>query len=105
MLRGESFEEAAIRHCRKSSLIVSNLRSLGVYPVRFRSRHDITVCMAAKLKSGVPEPTREMMRYRWYGRDEIDRISPIGGNYKKMLQHWRLSPNPVNQTSAILETD
>jgi hypothetical protein len=56
--------------------------------------------VAAELKSGVPKPTQEMMRYRWYGSDEIEKISPIGGNYKNMLQHWRLSLNAVNEMSV-----
>ena len=92
---GETFEETAIRNCLNSSLHVSNLSSLGVFPVRFQTRHDITMCIAAELQSGVPKPTPEMARYRWFRKNEIGRIRPIGGNYKRMLQHWR-SHNPAS---------
>jgi ADP-ribose pyrophosphatase YjhB (NUDIX family) len=85
---GETFEETALRNCLKSGLHVSDLSSLGVFPVRFRTRHDITMCIAAELLSGIPKPTPEMRRYRWYRMNEIERIDPIGGNYRRMLQHW-----------------
>lgn len=88
ILRGESLEAAASRHCMKSGLRVSELRQLGVYPVMFHSRHDITVCLAAKMTSGILKPTEEMTRYGWFRKNELDRISPVGRNYKTMLRHW-----------------
>jgi len=88
VLRGESFEEVAIRHCRESGLRISEVQQLGVYPVVFRSRHDITVCVTARMISGVPRPTKEMTRYRWFRNSLLGKISPIGGNYRKMLRQW-----------------
>lgn len=89
MLRGESFAETAIRHCLKSGLQIYNPRYIDVYPMKFPSRHDVTICMAGELKLGVPRPTKELTRYRWYNILEMDEINPIGGNYKKMLRDWR----------------
>jgi ADP-ribose pyrophosphatase YjhB (NUDIX family) len=88
ILRGESLEAAANRHCAKSGLGVTDLRLLGVFPVMFPSRHDITVSLSAEMTSGVLKATGEMTRYRWFGKSEVDEISPVGGNYIKMLRHW-----------------
>lgn len=88
ILRGESFQAAAVRHCLKSGLRISSVRELGVFPVVFSPRHDITVSLAARMRSGIPSPTKEMTRYKWFRKSELGRISPIGGNYKKMLRHW-----------------
>jgi ADP-ribose pyrophosphatase YjhB (NUDIX family) len=90
ILRGESFEAAAVRHCMKSGIRISNVRQLGVFPVVFRSRHDITISLAAKIRSGIPKPTREMTRYRWFKKSELSKISSVGENYNKMLRHWVL---------------
>ena len=89
MFRGETFTETAIRHCQKSGIQISTPRYIGTFPVKFPTRHDITMCMVGEMKSGIPKPTKELTRYRWYEIHEIDEISPIGGNYKKMLRHWK----------------
>jgi hypothetical protein len=47
------------------------------------------MCGAAEMKSGILKPTGEMARYRWYNAREIEQISPIGKNYRKMLGDWR----------------
>jgi ADP-ribose pyrophosphatase YjhB (NUDIX family) len=86
--RGESFSETVIRQCRESGLTVRKPYFLGVCPVKFSSRHDITICMAAQWKSGNPTSTNELSRYMWFEADEIDEIKPIGGNYRKMLRDW-----------------
>jgi hypothetical protein len=54
----------------------------------FRSRHDLTIGLAAELRSGNLKPTNEMTRYRWYKKDQIGTISLIGGNYKRILEAW-----------------
>jgi ADP-ribose pyrophosphatase YjhB (NUDIX family) len=92
ILRGESLRAAAVRHCLKSGLRISEVQFIGVYPVMFHSRHDITIGMAAVMRSGTLKPTQEMARYRWCMKDEVGRISPIGGNYKKMLEAWVRMP-------------
>ncbi len=89
MLYGESFIETAIRHCKDSDISISNPSYIGIFPVKFQSRHDITICMVADMKSGVPKATKELTRFKWYNIEEIDKISQIGNNYRKMLQHWR----------------
>jgi ADP-ribose pyrophosphatase YjhB (NUDIX family) len=88
IVRGESFAETAIRQCRESGLRVDRPHFVGVYPVRFPSRHDITICMAAQWKSGNPIPTTELSRYAWFEVNRINNINTVGGNYKKMLRDW-----------------
>jgi ADP-ribose pyrophosphatase YjhB (NUDIX family) len=88
ILRGESLEKAAARHCLKSGIGISDIRQLGVYPVMFGSRHDITISLAAQMRSGFLRPTKEMARYNWFKKNELSRISRIGGNYKRMLKQW-----------------
>ena len=90
MTRGESFAQTAMRQCRKSGLEIHIPRFVGVYPVKFPSRHDITICMAAKWKSGTPAPTSELSRYRWFERNRLRQIQPIGANYQKMLRDWQM---------------
>jgi len=48
MLRGESFIQTAMQQCAEIGLKIRDLRYLGLYPVRFPSRHDITAYMAAQ---------------------------------------------------------
>ena len=86
--RGESFSQTAIRQCRESGLTIHKPYFVGVYPVRLLSRHDIAICMAAEWRSGNPTPTPELSRYAWFEADRLDRIKPIGANYKKMLRDW-----------------
>jgi ADP-ribose pyrophosphatase YjhB (NUDIX family) len=87
--RGESFARTSICQCRESGVTIHEPHFLGTYPVIFSSRHDIVICMAAKWKSGDPSPTSELSRYEWFETDMIDKIKPIGANYKRMLQDWQ----------------
>lgn len=100
ILRGESLKATVIRHCLKSGLKVSGVQKLGVFPVMFRSRQDITISFAAELRSGTPKPTNEMARYRWYKKNQIGRIMPIGGNYKKMLEAWTRTERRKNTDAS-----
>jgi ADP-ribose pyrophosphatase YjhB (NUDIX family) len=88
ILHGESLGAAATRHCLKSGLRIAKVQYVGVYPVMFRSRHDITIGTAAELRSGNPRATSEMARYRWYEKDQVSEISPIGSNYRRILEGW-----------------
>ena len=100
MFRGESFIQTAMRQCAKSGLKIRNLRCIGLYPVRFPSRHDITACVVAQWESGTPVPTNEFSRYTWFGACEIREIRPIGANYRKMLQDWQGTSVPWSTTMA-----
>jgi len=86
--RGESFAQTAIRQCRESGLGIGEPQFVGVYPVKFPSRHDIAICMKAEWKSGNPVPTTELSRYAWFEANEVDKIRPIGPNYRRMLRDW-----------------
>lgn len=105
ILRGESLKAAAVRHSLKSGLKVFGVQLLGLYPVMFRSRHDLTIGLAAELRSGDPKQTHEMTRYRWWKKDQIGRISPIGGNYKKILEAWKRTERRKNADAFTNRTD
>jgi len=92
MFRGKSFAETAFRHCRESGLEISKPEFIGVFPVRFPSRHDIAICMAAKWRSGSPKPTGEIARYKWFEPDALEDIRTIGANYTRMLKRWKSEP-------------
>jgi len=89
MTRGESFAQTAIRHCRKSGIEIHKPCFVGVYPIKFPSRHDITVCLSAKWKSGSPVSTIELSRYRLFEINRLHEIRPIGTNYQRMLRDWK----------------
>ena len=99
MIRGESFAETSARHCKKSGLEVQSVRFLGVYPVKFPSRHDITMCMTAQWKKGTPLANDEFSRYRWFKNREVRDIRPVGANYRKMLKDWQ-AMNAINRRSG-----
>jgi len=89
MWYGETFAETSIRNCRESGLEICRPRYLGIFPIKFpQGRHDLTVCMTARYVSGEPRPTRELSKYRWITRSEIDEVHLAGGNYLKMLRAW-----------------
>lgn len=89
IFRGESFIQTATRQCKLSGIIVHKPYFIGVYPVIFPSRHDVTVCMAAEWKSGNLKSTGELSRYRWFKINQINEIKHLGSNYRKMLMDWR----------------
>ncbi len=89
---GESFAQTATRQCTESGLKIHKTKFVGVYPVKFPTRHDIAICMAAEWKHGNPKPTRELSRYEWFEPNKIDNIPHVGGNYKKMVKDcWKRS--------------
>ena len=88
MIRGETFVQTAVRQCRKSRLEIAAPRFVGVYPVKFPSRHDVTICLAARWKSGNPVVTTELSRYKWFETNKLVMTRSIGTNYKKMLIDW-----------------
>ena len=90
MARGESFAQTAIRQCRKSGLRIHTPHFIGVYPVKFPTRHDMTICMAAEWKSGTRTATNELSRCRWFETRKLHHIRTIGANCQKMLRNWKL---------------
>ena len=83
-----------------TTFLLSDLSSLGVFPVRFRTRQDITMCIAAELLSEIPKPTPEMRQYRWYRKDGIERTYPTSDKRKKTLQHRRSSQAATSMLCA-----
>lgn len=59
---------------------------VGVFPIRFPSRFDVSICVAARNYSGtaVPDGT-EFTKVRWFN----NLPKGIGKNYRKMIEKWR----------------
>ena len=89
MRYGESFADTSIRNCQESGITIHQPRYVGLFPVKFpKGRHDLTICMAAKHRSGEPKPTHELSKYVWAGRSDLPKLRLIGANYLKMLRTW-----------------
>ena len=56
LLRGESLQAAVARVLDEYTLIASNLILVGVFPIRFRERSDVSICIAAKHAGGDAQP-------------------------------------------------
>jgi len=87
MSRGENLRKAADRILREYGLRAGNLFLVGVFPVRFPTRADVTICLASNEPSGQPiADGYEFSSFRWMRNVH----SKTGLNYRKMIQKWRL---------------
>ena len=67
---------------------------VGVYPVNFKRRSDISICLSTRLRSPrEPRPTKEMAKYMWAPIDDLPRN--LGSNYRTMLNDFRLGRRTV----------
>jgi len=65
-----------------------NYRLVGVYPVNFKRRSDITICLSTQVHpQQEPEPTRELVRYAWRCLNDLP--ARVGSNYRAMLRDFR----------------
>ena len=88
IIKNESLRETANRQMREIDLDgTGNYRLVGVYPVNFKRRSDITICLSTRLHSEQePRPTRELVRYAWRRLDNLP--SRVGSNYRAMLRDF-----------------
>ena len=89
IVKKESLHETARRQLEEIGLCPSgDYRLVGVYPVNFKRRSDITISLSTYLLSlQEPKPTRELARYIW--RPLNDLPSRLGSNYRTMLRDFR----------------
>jgi ADP-ribose pyrophosphatase YjhB (NUDIX family) len=83
--KNETFRETANRQLEEVGLRpTGNYRLVGVYPVNFRCRSDVTICLFTRVPSRQePRPTKELVRYAWRRLDDLP--SRLGSNYRAML--------------------
>jgi ADP-ribose pyrophosphatase YjhB (NUDIX family) len=87
LLRGEDLQTAARRILSEYSLSANHLYFVGVFPIRFPSRSDVSICVAGRHSVGQAEPDgREFSSFRWTRRLP----SRLGANYRRMIQRWHL---------------
>ena len=87
ILKNESPEDAVRRNLNEVGISADIRRFVGVFSVRFTNhsqrRHDITLCYESEWRSGEPEPTAELTRFKWISPSQV---SPsLGANYRKMI--------------------
>jgi len=89
MVKRESLRETANRQLEEIGLQpTGNYGLVGVYPVNFKHRSDITISLSTNLPSPQePKPTAELTRYIW--RPLGDLPSRLGSNYRAMLEDFK----------------
>ena len=86
VLRGERLEDSAKRILAKNDLRARDLHLVGIFPIRFATRSDFSVCLAGTFSGGNPRSDgHEFARVKWAKRLP----SNIGRNYTRMIHKWR----------------
>lgn len=88
IIKNETVRQTASRQLEEIGLCpTGKYRLVGVYPVNFKRRSDITICLSSRLASPQsPRPTKELVRYSW--RSVKDLPSRLGSNYRLMLRDF-----------------
>jgi len=89
IIKNETLRQTANRQLREIGLCpTDNYRLVGVYPVNFKRRSDISICLSIRLPSRQePRTTSELTRYEWLPLDGLP--SRLGSNYRTMLRDFR----------------
>ena len=89
MIKGESLRDTVNRQLQEIGLRpTGNYNLVGVYPVNFKHRSDITISLSTQLRSREePRPTKELVRYAWRPLGHLP--VRIGSNYKAMLRDFK----------------
>jgi len=89
ILKNERLRETANRQLFEIGLHPSgNYELVGVYPVNFKRRSDISICLSTHLSARQePRPTMELVRYAWRALDDLPRR--VGSNYRAMLRDFK----------------
>ena len=89
IIKGESLRDTADRQMTEIGLRPSSDYDLvGVYPVNFSRRSDVSICLSTCVTSRQePRPTKELARYAW--RQFNDLPMHLGSNYRRMLNDFK----------------
>lgn len=83
---GEDLTTAARRILSAHNILANDFYLVGVFPIKFPSRFDVSICVAARNHSGTAVPDgNEFTKVRWF----ITLPNGIGKNYRKMIEKWR----------------
>lgn len=96
MRMGEDLAKAARRVLSSHGLAANDFYLVGVFPIRFPSRFDISICVATGSFSGDPIPDgAEFKKIVWF------RNLPkgTGKNYVEMIEKWR----KIRRSAQILK--
>jgi ADP-ribose pyrophosphatase YjhB (NUDIX family) len=86
IFKGEPLEKAAKRILSGYGVDVGGLCLVGVFPIGFKSRSDVSICVSGKIARGNPIPDdKEFTRLQWMNKIPVR----TGANYKKMIERWR----------------
>ena len=87
LLRGESIQDAAHRILLEYGLTTRNLFLVGVFPVKFPSRADVSICVASNKPAGkATVDNYEFSSFKWFKKLP----SRTGANYVRMVLRWWL---------------
>jgi 8-oxo-dGTP diphosphatase len=87
--KGESLHDTADRQMKEIGLRpADDYKLVGVYPVNFKRRSDVSVCLSTRLVSRQePQPTKELVRYTWRRLNDLP--VRLGSNYRRMLRDFK----------------
>ena len=83
---GESIKQCARRIAKEYGLRFEELCLIGVFPIKFPKRSDISIAVAASQVSGEPKVDGfEFSRFAWM------KAPPrrLGANYRRMISKWQ----------------
>jgi ADP-ribose pyrophosphatase YjhB (NUDIX family) len=84
--KGEDLQAAAQRILAEYKLSSREFYLVGVFPISFPSRSDLSICLASRKFSGEPKPDgAEFSTFRWTKQLPTG----IGANYRRMITRWR----------------
>ena len=88
IIKKESLRATANRQLKEIGIHpTGGYKLVGVYPVNFKRRSDISICLSTRLRSPQePRPTREMAKYAWSPLNDLP--SGLGSNYRTMLRDF-----------------
>lgn len=82
----EDISTAARRNLTAQGIHAEDFFLVGVFPISFPSRSDISICIAARRYSGNAKPDgKEFTKIGWF--KSLPRET--GQNYRKMIARWR----------------
>jgi ADP-ribose pyrophosphatase YjhB (NUDIX family) len=89
IVKGESLHDTANRQMREIGLRpTGDYKLVGVYPINFKHRSDVSVCLSTRLASRQePQPTKELVRYTWRRLNDLP--ARLGSNYRIMLKDFK----------------
>jgi len=97
MLLRESLQQCAFRIANEYGLAFAQLYLNGVFPVKFSTRSDVVISLAATEISGEPRVDGfEFSRFTWSKKPP----KRLGGNYLRMVKNWsklRKSKDSLNR--------